>query len=507
MDFTTYIVIISLISYFGILFMISKFSSNGNNSNSFFTGDKKSPWYVVSFGMIGTSLSGVTFISLPGEVGASNFSYFQMVLGYLLGYFIIYTILLPIYYRLKLISIYKYLDDRFGIYSYKVSSIFFMISQLIGASFRFFLVVGVLQFAVFEKLEVPFYITCFITITLILLYTYKSGIKTVVWTDVLQTLFMLSAVVASIFILTDSLEIGVTDIFSTVSDSPHSKIFDWDWRSNGFFVKQFFAGAFMAIVMTGLDQNMMQKNLTCKTLRDSQKNMFSLSIFLVPVNLIFMSLGVLLYLYAQKHGITIPERSDFLYPEIALHHFSGVVSVIFILGIIAAAFSSADSSLTALTTAFCIDFLKLDKSTEPSKEINRKRILVHIGFAILMMWVILFFHGMSSESVLNSIFKAAGYSYGPILGLFSFAIFTKLQVRDKMVPFIAIVSPILSYIINQNSEAWFNGYKIGFEIVIINGLITFLFLLLISKKGKRQVQSKKFFDDHKDMWKNRHALK
>jgi Na+/proline symporter len=464
-----------------MLIVISYFTSKNATNDDFFTANRLSPWYLVAFGMIGASLSGVTFISVPGEVGASAFSYFQVVLGYLVGYAVIAKVLLPLYYRLNLISIYTFLEQRFGFWSYKTGAFFFLLSRIIGSAFRLFLVAGVLQLAVFDAFGVPFWVSVMVTLLLIWLYTFRGGIKTIVWTDTLQTLFMLLAVIISIYYIGDALELSTAGLIETVRNSGYSDIFVWDWQSGKNFFKQFFAGAFISIVMTGLDQDMMQKNLTCRSLEDAQKNMFWFSIVLVFVNLLFLSLGALLFVYAQKMGIAIPEKTDDLFPMLALQHFSIFGGVLFLLGIIAAAYSSADSALTAMTTSFCVDFLGYKKKNDSTFKRTRK--MVHIGFSVLLFFVILIFRAINDQSVINSVFTAAGYTYGPLLGLFAFGMFTKKAVKDKFVPIVCLASPILSYIISSNSEALLWGYKFGFEILILNGLITFLGLFLISKEN------------------------
>jgi len=467
----TNIILLIFIIYFLVLLFISRLTTKKSSFNDFFNANRSSPWYLVAFGMIGTSLSGVTFISVPGEVGNSNFSYFQVVLGYLLGYYVIAKVLLPLYYKFNLVSIYTYLDQRFGYYSYKSGAFFFLLSRTIGASFRLFLVAGVLQIAVFNQLGMPFYFSVLITILLIWVYTFKGGIKTIVWTDALQTFFMLSAVIITIFIILEEMNLSLFESIELVKNSQYSNIFYFDWKSSNDFFKQFFSGAFIAIVMTGLDQDMMQKNLTCKNLEDAQKNIFWFCVILVIANLLFLSLGALLYIYSESLNIPIPQRSDDLYPLLALNNLGEITSVIFLLGIIAAAYSSADSA--------CIDFLNIDNSS------NKKRIrfFVHIGFSIILFIVILIFKEINDESVINSIFKAAGYTYGPLLGLFSFGIFTKYNVRDKYVLPICMLSPALSYLVNIYSEQLLFGYKFGFEILLLNGLITFLGLFLIRKKN------------------------
>ena len=466
--------------YFSLLILISYLTSRKSDTASFFNANKKSPWYLVAFGMIGASLSGVTFISVPGWVGSSSFSYFQIVLGYLIGYFAIATILLPLYYKLNLVSIYTYLDQRYGKRSYQTGSAFFLISRIIGAAFRLFLVAGVLQLAFFDAFNIPFFVTVLVTILLIWIYTFKSGIKTIVWTDTLQTTFMLLAVIVSIIMIAKNLNLNFSELINTVANNENSQIFFWDWRHPHFFAKDFISGAFIAFVMTGLDQDMMQKNLTCKTLKESKKNVLSLSISLLPVNLLFLSLGVLLYVFAAQNNIELPAASDDLFPVLAINHFGIFAGVTFLIGIIAAAFSSADSALTALTTSFSIDFLKLDIKNNDKKTRNIKT-LVHFGVSATVVIVILIFKTINNDSVISQIFKVAGYTYGPILGLFVFGLATKFKVKDKLVPIIAILSPILSFGIAKLIE-YYTEYAFGFELLIINGLLTFVGLMVITRK-------------------------
>ncbi|MEM7296854.1 MAG: sodium:solute symporter [Bacteroidota bacterium] len=468
-----------VLGYFLLLIGISFLTSKNQKSTDFYTASRQSQWYLVAFGMIGASLSGVTFISVPGEVANSNFYYFQVVIGYLLGYFVIAKVLLPLYYRLNLVSIYTYLEQRFGFWSYKSGAFFFLLSRVIGASFRLFLVAGVLQLAFFDAFNLPFWVSVFSTIVLIWLYTFRGGIKTIVWTDTLQTTFMLIAVVVSIFFIKDELSWSWGELSTNLFNDQRSTIFNWDWQSGRNFFKQFFSGAFIAIVMTGLDQDMMQKNLTCKNIGEAQKNVFWFCIILVIVNFLFLSLGVLLYQYTEISGIAIPERSDNLFPFLAVNNYSTIGTVTFLLGITAAAYSSADSALTALTTSFCVDFLGFKK--ENYEEKRNLRIGVHFGFSIVLFIVILIFQAINDESVINSIFIAAGYTYGPLLGLFAFGIFTKWNVKDRMVPIVCIASPLLSYLINLNSETLLWGYKFGFEILILNGLLMFIGLLIIKR--------------------------
>lgn len=470
-----------ILGYFLVLMLISHFTSKQADNSTFFIGKHQSPWYLVAFGMIGASLSGVTFISVPGWVGSSHFSYMQVVFGYFLGYIVIAQVLMPLYYKLNLVSIYTYLKDRFGVNAYKTGASFFLISRTIGASFRLFLVANVLQFLIFNQWGVPFFVTVALTILLIWLYTFKGGIKTIVWTDTLQTLFMLVAVVITIYIISKELGIGLSEMISEVKNSEYSQIFFFDdWNDKRHFVKNFLSGMFITIVMTGLDQDMMQKNLTCKNINEAKKNMYSFSLVLIFVNLAFLVLGALLFIYAQKVGINIPERTDNLFPLIASEYLTTTAGIFFILGLVAAAYSSADSALTALTTSVCVDFLDIDNKEENKKISLRKR--VHVLISVLLFIVILIFNLISDESVISSLFKAAGYTYGPLLGLYSFGLMTKRKVKDKLLPYICIVSPVLSYLLNLYSQELLNGYKFNFEILIVNGLLTFVGLWTISYK-------------------------
>lgn len=473
----TYILLL-ILGYFGVLILISFLTGKGNSNADFFKASRQSPWYLVAFGMIGASLSGVTFISVPGWVEASRFGYFQVVLGYILGYAVIMFVLLPLYYRMNLTSIYTYLERRFGNYSYKTGATFFLLSRTIGASFRLYLVAIVLQFLIFDEMNIPFWATVSITIALIWLYTFRSGIKTIVWTDTLQTLFMLITVGMAIYYISDSLGVAGTELISYVSQSELSQIFFFDdIKSANYFWKQFLSGAFITIVMTGLDQDMMQKNLTCRNLKDAQKNMFWFTIILVITNMLFLILGLLLTVYAQQNGIDA--QRDLLFPTIATQSDLGMgLMVFFILGLIAAAYSSADGALTALTTSFCIDIIRIEKKYRENKQIKIRK-QVHIGFSLLFILVMVGFKYLVDDaSVIEKLFIFAGYTYGPLLGLYAFGLFTKWQIRDKFVPIIAIVSPILSYTISVNSMKWF-GFDFGFFILILNGALTYLGLILI----------------------------
>ena len=457
-----------IVAYFLVLVLISYITGKSDSNNSFFLGDKKSPWYIVAFGMVGASLSGVTFISVPGWVATSEFSYMQMVLGYLLGYLVIATVLMPLYYRMNLTSIYGYLKQRFGNSSYKTGASFFLLSRVIGAAFRLYLVANVLQMAIFDAWGVPYAVTVMVTILLIWVYTFRSGIKTIIWTDTLQTLFMLLAVGVSVYLISDDMNLSFTALVSTVKQSDYSQIFFWEGKQH--FIRQFLSGAFIAIVMTGLDQDMMQKNLSCKNLGDAQKNMFWFSIVLVIVNLLFLSLGALLYMYAADKGIVF-NKADDLFPAVALDGRLGIgVGVFFILGLIAAAYSSADSALTSLTTSFCIDILDFnDENTEGQV---KQRKLVHLSFSIVLVLVILVFKAINDDSVIASLFKVAGYTYGPLLGMYAFGLFTRWQVKDKFVPAVALLSPIACYVLQLY-------YPFGFELLILNGLLTFIGLFIL----------------------------
>ncbi len=476
------LVFLTIILYFGLILVISQLTGRKADNASFFLGNRQSPWYIIAFGMIGASLSGVTFISVPGWVGASQFSYMQMVLGYLVGYFIIAQVLLPLYYRLNLTSIYTYLEGRFGFWSYKTGASFFLLSRIIGASFRLYLVAGVLHISIFGNWNIPFWLTVVITILLIWLYTFRGGIKTIIWTDTLQTLFMLLAVILSVVFISRAMDLDFGGMIREVKQSELSKMFFFkDWKSGGHFVKQFLGGAFIAIVMTGLDQDMMQKNLSCRNLKDAQKNMYWMSLSLVPVNLLFLSLGALLFIFAAQYGITLPEKSDDLFPLIATRgYLPPVVTVFFIIGLVAAAYSSADSALTSLTTSFTVDIL--NGSRLPEKKLERTRKGVHVGISVVLLLVILLFRAINNQSVISAIFTVAGYTYGPLLGFYSFGLLTKYKVRDRLVPWVAIASPIFCYIISSNSENWFMGYSFGFELLILNGFLTFLGLFLLRRR-------------------------
>ncbi len=484
--------------YFLLLLLISYFTGKNDSNLDFFKAGKQSPWYLVAFGMVGASLSGVTFISVPGWVADSEFSYMQVVFGYFLGYMVTAYVLLPIYYRQNVTSIYEYLDTRFGFVSYKVGAVSFFVSRVLGAAFRLFLVAIVLQQFVFDAWGVPFEVTVTLSILLIWIYTFRGGIKTIVWTDTLQTLFMLISVGLSIYFILKQLDWSFGEFLASNELKTYSKIvFVDDFLAKNHLIKSFLGGMFVTICMTGLDQDMMQKNLTCKTLQDSQKNMVSFSIVMVIVTFVFMLLGALLYIYAERFEIALPlmdgkPKSDLLFPEIALNSDLGItVAATFMLGLIAAAYSSADSALTSLTTSFCVDFLGIDKKPEAKQRKIRKT--THVGMSILLILVVIVFKHVLDTNVIDGLLQVAGYTYGPLLGLFAFGIFTKHELKDRYVWIVALMSVLTILGLANVPAEKLGGYQVGYELLPINGLLTFIGLWLIRKKGKRSknVQSTK----------------
>jgi len=494
-------ILILIIIYFGILFIIAHVVSKKDGGNdAFFKANKNSKWYLVAFGMIGTALSGVTFISVPGEVGSPNgeqFKYFQFVLGNAIGFLIIAKVLLPLYYRMNLTSIYGYIERRLGIYSYKTAASIFLLSRTIGSAFRLYLVVIVLQRYVFDFYQIPFAVTVLISLALIFAYTYRGGLKTIIITDTLQTFFLISSVFLTIFFICKSLNLNAIEAFEEVKNSNYSKVFFFeDFIGSKFhFIKQILGGIFVTIAMVGLDQDLMQKNLSCKNIGEAQKNMFTFTAVFVVINVFFLSVGALLYIYANKNGIEVPAdlitgkpRTDLLFPEIAFHHLTLIPSIVFLLGLTAATFATTDSALTALTTSFCVDFLGMDKAENINKpNVVRTRHFVHVFFSFLMFLVIVFFNSINDSSVVGMIFRVASYTYGPLLGLYCFGLFVrKLTVYDKIVPLICLLSPALTYLLSENSKMLFAGYVFDNELIIVNGLITFTGLLLISRKATEQ---------------------
>lgn len=483
------LILIVFVAYTLLILLVAHLTSRKSNNTVFFTGNRKSPWFVVAYGMIGASLSGVTFMSVPGGVYSGQFTYFGIVLGYIIGYAVIAFLLLPLYYKLNLTSIYSYLEIKFGKSSEKTGALLFIISRLIGSAIRMYLVVFVLYEFVFKAWGIPFWVPAVIFIVLILVYTFKGGIKTVVWTDTLQTTFLLLAALMTVVIILKTQNISFGELMSISTERGYTKLFETDWSHSKFFIKQILSGAFITITMTGLDQDMMQKNLTCKSLKDAQKNVLTSSFFFVIVNILFMSLGAALIYYAQETGLKLPTNesgvvvNDKIFPTVAFS-LDKLTSIIFMIGLIAAGYSSADGTLTALTTTFCFDFLHFDKNDRISDEQKtRYRKIIHIGFAFLYLLVIIMFRPFHNESLIDKIFEIAGYTYGPLLGLYTFGLFVKnRKPNDKYVPIIAVASPIISYVLNLYSKNLFYGYQFGFEILIVNGLLTFISLLLISKK-------------------------
>lgn len=492
------LLIVSVIAiYFLVLIGIAHFTSKGATNNaSFFLGERKSPWYIVAFGMIGASLSGVTFLSVPGWVGneANQFSYMQAVFGFFFGYVVVALVLLPLYYKMNLTSIYGYLEQRFGFWSYKTGAFFFLISRLIGASVRLLLVANVLQDILFDAWNIPFVVTVVIAVLLIWVYTNRGGIKTIIWTDTLQTAFMLGSVFLTIYMLSDLLVVSETDgLVKTIQDSSYSQLFFFDdINSSNHFLKHFFGGMFITIGMTGLDQDMMQKNLSCKNTKEAQKNMLTMASVLIIVNLVFLSLGALLFLYSNKTGIGLDVKSDMLFSEIALHSNTGnIIGILFLLGVIAAAYSSADSALTSLTTSFSVDFLNVEHKEEAESERTRKNVHVLMSGVIVLTVIVLKY--LTEESAIGLLMKAAGFTYGPLIGLFFFGILTKRKLKDNLVPVISVLVPlIIGYFwyystgapgVAKGELGIFGGYKFGFEIIIYNALLAFIGLFFISSKS------------------------
>lgn len=482
-------ILLLIAGYFLMLFVISVITGKDDSNASFFKANRKSPWYVVAFGMIGATLSGVTFISVPGTVASQQFSYMQMVFGFVVGTFVIAYVLLPVYYKYNVTSIYEYLQIRLGKTSHKIGAFFFLLSRTIGAAFRIFLVALAMQYLIFDAWHIPFFVTVIISIVLIWIYTHRAGIKTIVWTDTLQTFFMLSAVLFAIYFINQKIGWNLTTFLHSEELKKYNKIlFTEDYKSPLFVLKSFFGGVFMAIAMTGVDQDMMQKNLTCKNLKDAQKNMITMILLLVVVNFIFLSLGALLYIYAEKFGLQIPvidgkTRTDLLFPLVAVKSGLGLpLAMVFILGIIAAAYSSADSALTSLTTSYCVDFLDIEKKPKNKQKQIRKR--VHIAISAILVVVVVIFDKLMDKSVISGLFTIASYTYGPLLGLFFFGIFTKYKVKEQYVLLVCLLSVVISYILKENAPQWFNGYHFGFELLGLNGLMTFFGLWLIRKKER-----------------------
>ena len=484
------IILVVFLTYTVLLFVIAHFTSRRSDNATFFRGNRNSPWFVVAYGMIGASLSGVTFMSVPGGVYSGQFTYMPLVLGYILGYAVIALVLLPLYYRLNLTSIYSYLEMRFGPRSERTGAAFFIISRLLGSALRMYLVVFVLYEFVFKAWGIPFWVPAVIFITIILLYTFKGGIKTVVWTDTLQTTFLLLAAFLTAWFILRNLNISFGDLMKAASEKGYTKVFETNWTHNKFWVKQLLSGMFITITMTGLDQDMMQKNLTCRNLRDAQKNVMTSSLLFVVVNALFLCLGAALIYYAHTTGFQLPVNeggvvvNDKIFPSVAFS-LSKFTSVVFILGLVAAGYSSADGTLTALTTSFCYDFMHFDRKQVSEAQITHYRKWIHVAFALLYLLVIIAFRPFHNESLIDKVFDIAGFTYGPLLGLYTFGLFMKnRKAIDKAVPIIAVASPIVSYLLKLYSKQLFNGYQFGFEILIVNGLLTFVALLIFSRREK-----------------------
>jgi Na+/proline symporter len=469
-----------VIGYFVILLIVANRTSKNSNNESFFIGNRSSNWMLVAFGMIGTSLSGVTFVSVPGAVSKEAFAYFQIAIGYIIGYAIIAFVLLPLYYRLNLTSIYNYLNTRFGFKSYKTGSAFFLLSRTLGATARLYLVVEILQFSILSSLGVPFWLTTVIILIMILLYTYKGGVKTIVWTDTLQTSCMLAGLVICTIYILNKMGISFGDSINQIREKGYGKMFYTDLNSKLFFLKQILAGAFITVTMTGMDQEMMQKNLSVRTLKDSQKNVITMSLILTGVLLLFLFLGGLLYLYATQQNVAV--TGDKLFPEIALHHMPPIISIIFIIALISALFPSADGAITALTSSFCIDIIGIKRREDWTEEDRKKvRQRVHLTVAFLFLVFVLIFKWVNNSSMIGVILKVAAYTYGPLLGLFSFGILTTRKVIDKLVPEVCVIAPVICFFLDKYQKDLFGNYQIGLELLIINGLLTFIGLFIISK--------------------------
>ena len=477
------IIITTIVAYIALLFTVAYISGRRADNEGFFVGNRSSSWWVVMFAMVGAAMSGVTFVSVPGMVATSGFSYFQMALGFMAGYFVIAFVLIPLFYRMKLVSIYGYLEERFGGGAYKTGAWFFFISKLLGASVRLFLICVVLQLLLFEPYDIPFWINAAITVALVLLYTFQGGVKSLIWTDSLKTACLVLSIVLSIYFVVDRLDMSLSDLVSTVRENSNSRIFYFDdINDRRYFFKQFLAGLFSVIAMTGLDQDMMQRSLSCKNYRDSQKNMVVSTFLQTLMIFILLVLGVILYTFAEQMGIALPAGTDNMFPTVATSpQMPIIVGVLFILGLVSSTYSSAGSALTALTTSFTIDVLEGAKRFEEEKlTMVRKR--VHIAMAVAMFVVICTLHHLGSSNVIDAVYTLASYTYGPILGLFAFGIFTKWNVRGKYVGILAVIAPTICYILQHNSERWFGGYKFSYELLLVNALITFIGLLMLIKR-------------------------
>ncbi|MDR1884487.1 MAG: sodium:solute symporter [Prevotella sp.] len=480
-------VLLTIVLYFTVLFVISYITGRKADNQGFFTGNRKSPWYVVAFAMIGSAISGVTFVSVPGMVAGAGFSYLQMVLGFVVGQLIIAFVLIPLFYRMNLTSIYEYLQNRFGIASYKTGAWFFFISKMLGAAVRLFLVCIVLQLLVFDPLQLPFILNVVFTVGLVWLYTFRGGVKSLIWTDSLKTFCLIVSIGLCIYCIASNLGFDFSGMLSAIGNHEYSRTFFFDdINDRQFFFKQFLAGIFTVIATTGLDQDMMQKNMSCKNHKDSQKNMIISGVLQLFIISLFLMLGVLLYTFAYRNNVAIPAKSDELFPLLATNgYFPLIVSILFIIGLISAAYAAAGSALTALTTSFTVDILESTKKGKTEKDIAYIRQKVHAGMAVVMGLVIIAINLLNNTSVIDAVYILASYTYGPILGLFAFGIFTKKSIRDKYIPLVAVSAPVICFVLDKNSEAWFNGYKFSYEILIINAILTFTGLLVLIRKNKQ----------------------
>ncbi len=469
-----------LIAYFGLLYLVSWITTRKADASTFFIANRKAPWLLVAYGMLGVGISGITFISVPGQVVDHQFSYLQMVMGYSLGLLVVAFVLLPVFYKIEAISIYSYLKNRFGYYTHKTGAVFFLVAQVATASFKLFLMAHVLQLVLFQPLGLPFWLTVLVTLLLIWLYTYRGGIKTVIFTDTLQTTFLLLALVLSIASISHQMDYSFSELYQNIHTRRISRIFFWSWDDPNNFIKLLFTGILMTVMTNGLDQSIMQKHLTCRNLASAQKNIVTLSIILLLANVLFLFLGGALYLYSQTQSIPIPDQTDNLYPTLAINYLGKMAGTFFLVGIAAAAYSSADSSLTGLTTSFCLDILNF-KMDSPNQQ--KLRHGIHFGFTLLIFILIMIFSKVNNESVLYAFIRTSGFIYGPLVGLFGFGLYSKRVVPDKWIPVICLMAPLLSVILDQNSAKWFNGYEFGYGILVVNSLISLIGLFILSKKN------------------------
>jgi len=473
-----------LIAYFGLLYIVSRITTRKTDAATFFIANRKAPWPLVAYGMLGVGISGITFISVPGQVVDLQFSYLQMVIGYSMGLLIVAFVLLPVFYKIRAISIYSYLKNRFGFFTHKTGTVFFMLAQVVTASFKLFLMAHVLQLVLFQPLGLPFWLTVLVTLLLIWLYTYRGGIKTVIFTDTLQTTFLLLALILSIWSISNRLGLSLTELYHNTDSRGISRIFFWSWDDPRNFFKLVFTGLLLTVMTNGLDQSIMQKHLTCKNLTSSQKNIVTLAFILLLANVLFLFLGGTLHLYSITENIPIPEQTDNLYPMLAVNHLGKVAGTFFLVGIAAAAYSSADSSLTGLTTSFCIDILNFDENAGNKQKLRQG---IHLGFTLLIFILIMVFKQVNNESVLYAFIRTSGFIYGPLVGLFVFGLYSKRRIPDKWIPVVCVLAPALSIFLDQNSENWFNGYEFGYDILVVNSLITLIGLYILSTNNKNYV--------------------